>query len=342
MYNDPTQWDTRDIIAKIENWLKEQWVKIKNNKITWFDTTKMTWLTDTSKSALKSKFEDVIWTLKDKDYINVEEYHNIRKDIYNTSYQEWFITKKAPWVNKLADIINEDLKKIPWFKEVDSWFKQASDLLEEIKSNVLDKQWDFKWTLKALLWERWQSRLAVLDKHFPWFKEKLKALAAYDDYLNTRTRKKVWLYEKAASAWPWVLAWFMTFWPIGAIIWWLASSVLKDFITDPKRFKDYIVSKAWKNLANKIELWTALDVVEQSQFKQIINDIQKQPDLVLPLKPWATVFPWSKWQLGNAEAPYKPNPSIRETGLIWQPYKKPVTPPKLPTTKSKTEITSEP
>lgn len=333
VYSNPTTRSAADIITKIENWLREQGVKIENGKIVWFDTTKMAWLTDQSKSALRSKFEDVMWTLRDKDIINVEDYHNIRKDIYGTSYQDWFITKKAPWVSKLSDILNEDLKQIPWFKEIDSWFKEASDLLDEIKSNVLNKEWDFKWTLKALLWEKWQNRLAVLDKHFPWFKEKLKGLAAYDDYLNTRTRKKVGLYEKAWAAWAWAIAWFMTFWPVGAVIWWLATTILKDFITDPKRFKDYIVSKAWKNLASKIELWTPLNIAEKTQFEDIINEVQKQPDLILPYKP-TEVSPQGKVQ--QTPTPPKPTPktppiTVEKWAIgMWTPKPKvtPVIPPK--------------
>lgn len=43
----------------------------------------------------------------------------------------------------------------------------------------------------------------------------------------------------------------------------------------------------------------------------------------LPLKQWATVFPWKKWQLGNTKPQPKTPPVIRESGAIWQPYKVP-------------------
>lgn len=285
IYTRPDTFNAKEITNDINKSLSDQWVKIKNWKIVWFDTTKMTWLTDQAKTALKSKYEDVISTLKDKWEINIEQLHNIRKDLYNTAYQDWFVSKKAPWVSKVSDVLNERLKKIPWFSEADAWFKEASDLLNEIKSNVLTKDWNFKWTLKSLLWEKWQARLDVLEKHFPWLKDKIETLSAYDDYLNTRNQKKVWLYEKAWTAWASAVGWFLMWWPIGAIVSWIAWPILSDFVRDPVWFKNYIIKKAWKDIASKIELWTKLTNAETTKAKVALEQIKNNPNLALEYKP---------------------------------------------------------
>lgn len=296
VYRNPERFDTNDIIADINSSLLEQWVKIKDNKIIWFDTTKMTWLTDQAKTALKSKYKDTIQTLAWRSDLSVKELHNIRKDLYSTSYQDGFANKKAPWVSKVSDVLNERLKNVPWFKEVDSWYKEAADLVNELKSNVLTKDWDFKGTLKALLWERWAKRMDILEKHFPWLKDKIETLAAYDDYLNTRNRKKVWLYEKAGAG---AVAWFTMWWWLGAVIWAMVWPILSDFVRDPKWFKNYIVSKAWDNIANKIELWKKLNVSEKTRVNRALKEIIKNPQAALPYK-------WELWETTNTIiAPWK-------------------------------------
>ena len=296
VYRNPERFDTKDIIADINSSLSEQWVKIKDNKIIWFDTTKMPWLTDQAKTALKSKYKDTIQTLEWRSDLSVKELHNIRKDLYSTSYQDGFANKKAPWVSKVSDVLNERLKKVPWFKEVDSWYKEAADLVNELKSNVLTKDWDFKGTLKALLWERWAKRMDILEKHFPWLKDKIETLAAYDDYLNTRNRKKVWLYEKAGAG---AVAWFTMWWWLGAVIWAMVWPILSDFVRDPKWFKNYIVSKAWDNIANKIELWKKLNVSEKTRVNRALKEIIKNPQAALPYK-------WELWETTNTIiAPWK-------------------------------------
>lgn len=294
VYESPKRFSSQDIINDINNTLEDQGITIEWWKIKSFDTTKLSWLSAESKNALKSKYNDTISTLNSKKDLSVEELHNIRKDLYSTSYQDWFITKKAPWVEKVSNVIDERLKEIPWFAEADKWYREASWLLQEIKSNVLNKEWDFKWTLKALLWEKQGKRLDILEKHFPWLKDKIETLAAYDDYINTRTRKKVWLYEKAASWWWWALLWFWLWWPIWAAIWWIAWSFIKDFITDPKRFKNYIVKNAGKNIADKIELWTKLTPSENVKLKIALKQVEKNPDLSLPYKPEVFVA-WEQW-----------------------------------------------
>ena len=296
VYKNPERFDTNDIIADINSSLLEQWVKIKDNKIIWFDTTKMTWLTDQAKTALKSKYKDTIQTLLWRKDLSVEELHNIRRDLYSTSYQDGFANKKAPWVSKVSDVLNERLKNIPWFKEIDSWYKEAADLVSELKNNVLTKDGDFKGTLKALLWERWAKRMDILEKHFPWLRDKIETLAAYDDYLNTRNRKKVWLYEKVGAG---AVVWFTMWWWLGAVIWAMAWPILSDFVRDPKWFKNYIISKAWDNIANKIELWKRLNINERTRVTRALKEIIKNPQAALPYK-------WELWETTNTIiAPWK-------------------------------------
>jgi len=289
VYKNPERFDTNDIIEDINSSLLEQWVKIKDNKIVWFDTTKITWLTDQAKTALKSKYKDTIQTLLWRKDLSVEELHNIRRDLYSTSYQDGFANKKAPWVSKVSDVLNERLKNIPWFKEIDSWYKEAADLVSELKNNVLTKDGDFKGTLKALLWERWAKRMDILEKHFPWLRDKIETLAAYDDYLNTRNRKKVWLYEKVGAG---AVVWFTMWWWLGAVIWAMAWPILSDFVRDPKWFKNYIISKAWDNIANKIELWKRLNINERTRVTRALKEIIKNPQAALPYK-------WELWETPN-------------------------------------------
>jgi len=285
LYENPTRFNVEDVKNSVVQSLSDQWVKFKDWKISWFDTTKMTWLSDQAKTALKSKFDDIISTLEWKQDLSVEELHNIRKDIYATSYADWFNTKKAPWVQKVADVLSSKLETIPWFKEVDAWFKEAADLATEIRNNVLNKQWDFKWTLKSLLWERWNARLQALEKFYPWLRDKIETLAAYDDYIRTRDTKKVGLYEKAWTAITAWAAWMMTGWPILWLITWIAWPILSDFVRDPKWFKNYIVWKAGKDIASKIDAGKTLSKAEQVKLNLEIENLKANPKLALEYKP---------------------------------------------------------
>ena len=289
VYENPTRFQASDIANDIITNLKSEWVKIEWDKIVWFDTTKMTGLTPEAKTALKSKFKDVLATLRDKQDLSVEELHNMRKDLYWTAYKDWFANKKAPWVAKVSDILNERLKAIPWFSKADEWFKEASDLLTEIKTAVQNKQWDFKWTLNSLLWERWNKRLEILEKYYPWLRDKIETLSAYSDYSNTRNIKKVWLYEKA---WAWIVGWVV--WGIPWFLLWIGSAVARDFITDPKWLKNYIVNKWEKTLASKIETNKPLTINEKKIIWDILEEVKANPKLALPYKP-STIAITPEW-----------------------------------------------
>lgn len=115
-YKDRTTFDAKEIAQEVIDNLAEQGVKYnpETGKLS-FDITNtaMANLTTEAKNALKSRFDDVMDTLKGKDTLTVEELHNIRKSLNQTKYQDGFQTKKAPGIDKIVAGINNKLKKVP-------------------------------------------------------------------------------------------------------------------------------------------------------------------------------------------------------------------------------------
>ncbi len=104
--------------------------------------------------------------------------------------------------------------------------------------------------------------------------------------------------------------------------------------------KTYLVSILWNaigknsdnalsNVVNNSMTYNSIDDSISNLNDDLVWSINKKINAeidnmkALPLKDWAIVFPWSKWQLGNTKPQPKTPPVIRETGVIWQPYKAP-------------------
>ena len=289
-YKDRTTFDAKEIAQDVISWLETQWVKY--DPATWklsFDITnsEMANLTTEAKNALKSRFDDVMETLQGKETLSVEELHNIRKSLNQTKYQDWFQTKKAPGIDKLVNAINNRLKKVPWFQTADKIFSEIITELNQVKKilTTTDPEWklQMKWTIKSLMSDTWRKKLAVIERYYPEFRRNVEAIIAYDDYLHTRGKHKVGLYSKAWASW--VIPWALIGWPVGALIGAVVWTVLHNFVTDPKRFKNRVVKKLGNKVAKKIEAGKALTRIEKARMEFEAERLLAKPQLALEYKP---------------------------------------------------------
>lgn len=294
-YKDKTTFDTKEIISDIVENLKQQWVIFNEfNKIIDFDWTNpwMMWLNDSAMKAIKSSYTQAIKDLSRQETIDVEKLHAIRRNLNSTIYQvDAHKSKQAPGIQKVVDWINNKLKKVPWFAKADQNFAQAITEFQQVRKYLAtkDPEWklQMKWTLKSLLSESNIWKFDVIERYYPWIKRELQAMVAYNDYLNTRYKHKVWLYGKASAvpAWIWWSIWFAIAWPFGALLWAWVSSYIKNMMTDPKWFKNRVVKKLGNKVAKKIEAGKALSRVEKARMEFEVERLLAKPQLALEYKP---------------------------------------------------------
>ena len=228
-------------------------------------------------------------TLHGKETLTVEELHNIRKSLNKTTFQDWFQTKKAQGVEKIISWINIKLKKVPGFSRADKTFSEITTELSQIKKMLTstdpEGKLHMKGTIKWLLSETWRKKLEVIERYYPEFRRNVEAIVAYDDYTLTREKKKVWLYNKPVSWGAWWTIWLTLGWPVGAIIGAVAWTMLHSFATDPKRFKNRVVKKLRKKVAQKIAKWKALTRIEKARMDFEAERLLAKPQLALEYKP---------------------------------------------------------
>lgn len=329
LYENKNTYKTDEIVSTLTKQLKEKWIVFDDaGKISTFDITNKA-LAQTPQwelSLIKSQYNLLMDSLRDKQVINIEQLHNIKKNLGNAQYTEWVATKRSPILREMSNVVNENLKEVPWWKEIDLKFTQKAEELRNISKLVETKQWEFKWTLKALLWERQYERLQKLEEVYPWLTEKLETIKAYDDYLRTRETQKVWVYGKMfkwAAGWSlWAWLWYAVGGEVWAMIWWFLGAVVSNNLTDPKLFKDFIIKK--------VEWWPK--IVEKLNRNQQLTDTEKQRvvDAVMERKPepyrmeWEPVYKPSFidiWQ--QKSLPYKLNTNEPIVSNMTNPIVKP-------------------
>ena len=266
VYNNPMKVDSANLYDSIESNIIESGINVQDGKVTWYDPTKIT-LTDAELSAIKSKMSNLYDLKKNPRLLDTKETHNIRKDIYNTSFTEWVMNKRSKALMLISDVINEKyLKQVPWFGVVDKAFKELSDAVSEVSDAVLNKKWEFKGTLKSLLWETKAKKLAVLEKYVPWITNILESLVSYEDMVKAGETAKVWLYEK--GKWMlWTLMWAIVWWPTGAIVWGAADIYLANLINDPKNLARFLTKNVEPKTLDKLQRWQKLSKFEETQLK---------------------------------------------------------------------------
>jgi len=274
VYENPAQFDSAEVADSLVAKLTENWVRFdETGKITWYDATKNTYTT-TEFSAIKDKFNNLITDLRqNKRLLSVEEMHNVRKDIYNTSYSEWVATKKAKGMDILSNEINDKyLKQIPWFSEIDDAFKEASDISREITELVFNRKQEFRWALKSLLNESQYKRLQKLEEYIPWITKKIETLVAYDDFNKAQETAKVWLYNKWVAWAEWAIIGTIVWWPwFWTFLWSLAGTALSTYISNPKFLKQWIIKNAGKEVATKVLQGKKLSKLEQAKIQVAIK-----------------------------------------------------------------------
>jgi hypothetical protein len=299
--------------------------------------------------------EWIVWSLSDqakqvsdkssKAYVKTRlELQKISDKVWSKEW-EWITSKLIEWIDPTIPWIEDIIAPVKW---LNTRFKNGNASLSDLNDAKLmlaryEKIYDDFWRVRKTGDEFEKQAIAKMYNKMKTEIEDFGKIYDVDiEKLNKETQKREglrWLMDRAVSREAgrdmislsdYVLWWITMTDPLTAV----PLVLWKKIISSPK-----ITSRIAKSLYTK-------DISNVRNNNSVITSttdrITKQRLKWLPLKPWATVFPWSKWQLGNAEAPYKPNPSIRETGVIGQPYKKPVTPPKLLAiiNKTKTDISN--
>ncbi len=279
VYKAPEKFNSVEMAKDIASKLQEEWIEMTDGKVTWYDPSKTT-LTDTEFSALKSKYNNTLSNLTSKPReLSVEEVHNIRKDIYNTSYNDGVRSKKAKGVDIISNLINEKyLHTVPWFKELDTEFGDVASIAREVSKIITNKDGEFKGTLKALLGEKQAPRLELLEKYVPGITQTLETIKAHDDFVRTRDTHKVWLYGK-------IVKWATSTWvgfalggPVWAFIGWVGWALLDQFLSNPDLLKKYIKNIDGGKTLAKLEAGKELSAVEQAKVKIAAAKVQWEAD----------------------------------------------------------------
>lgn len=293
-YKDRTTFDPQEIVGDIVNKLQEQWVIFNEawTKIVDFDGTNpgMFWLNESMKSSIISSFKQAVKDLTRKEQVSVADLHAVRKNLNQTIYQVSNLESAKPrWIQKVVDWINVKLKKVPGFSKADKAFAEIATELSQIKKMLTttdpEGKLHMKGTIKWLLSETGRKKLEVIERYYPDFRRNVEAIVAYDDYKLTREKKKVWLYNKPVSWGAWWAIWLTLGWPVGAIIGAVAWTMLHSFATDPKWFKNRVVKKLGKKVAQKIAKWKALTRIEKARMDFEAQRLLAKPQLALEYKP---------------------------------------------------------
>lgn len=272
VYENLDTFSSYDVAKTIENSLINEGIKIKDGKVTWYDSTKIS-LSPAEFSAIKTKYDNIVKPfIEENRQLSVEELHNVRKDIYNTSYSEWAMTKKAKGMDIISHTINNEyLHNVPWFKEADQAFKEVSGIVQEVRKLIVNKDWQFKWTIKALLNEKQMARLEKLEEYMPWLTRKLEAIKAYDDFVRTSETQKTGTYAKAlgsfARQWGASAIWYAAWWWLGSVIANGIMTAIDSVITDPNLFKNYIKRYAGDVVMEKLENNKPISIAEKAKIE---------------------------------------------------------------------------
>lgn len=334
LYKSEHVFSPKQILADIDKWLESQWAIFDDKwNIIDFDKTNAN-IANTTASELnliKSEYNSTKNTLQRKiqawEYLTVAETHALKRSISNARFTEWVITKKSPLLKTIWEWVNQLLKKeVPWWEATDKLFTERSQKVKELSDLIFNRKWEFKWTLKALLWEAQYKRLEELEKIYPWLTKKLEWIKAYDDYLRTRETQKTWAYAKVLrwAAWAGTLwsAWYAIAWPVWAFVWWLIWAIVSNKISDPALMKSILlkwIETSW--LEWKLWKWVALTEVELNMLKDNIKNIltdntqikELQAKLWQKLEQPALPKPWeSKSNLWTRENPIVAKWPVRE------------------------------
>lgn len=306
LYEQPNTFETQQITTLLRKSLEDKGVVFDEAwNISSFDITNKN-IAQTpigERNLIKAEFNDIVSSLADKINLSVEELHNIKKGLWAAQYTEWVMVKKSPILKEMSNVMNEQLKRVEGRELVDAKYSAKAKELQKVAKLVATKWWEFKWTLKALLWERQYGRLQELEAIYPWLTKKLEAIKAYDDYLRTRETKKVWDYGKvlrgAIGWWLWYTVWSALLWPVGWYLWGLVWAIISNHLTDPKMFKDFILKnvKDWDTIVEKMNKWVPTTETEQ---KAIIDALEskKWNEPITPNEPNTPVKPSEPPQRG--------------------------------------------
>ena len=286
MYKSDQTFKPAEILQDIQDNLKDKWAIFDDKwNIVDFDSTNKhvantpVW----EKNLIKSEYNSARNTLEmkanDNHDLTVEEMHNIKKSLNNAIYTEWIEKKSSPLLKTIGEWVNLRLKdKVPWWKDVDKLFTERSTKVREIADIIFNRKWDFKGTLKALLWENQYKRLQELEKTYPGLTKKLEWIKAYDDYIRTRETQKTWAYGKVfrkLTGWwvGWTL-WYSIAGPLWGMVWALIGAMISHKISDPALMKNILLR--WidsSGLTKKIGDGIRLTPQEKNLLKDNIENI---------------------------------------------------------------------
>ena len=271
--SDETLIDTTYLIDKIDKALR--WSKLNARSLfRKIDPTNWLWINDIMKWE---------WT--------IAQLHDVRKSLDKIIYspatspqQLWLVelTKKA---RKLVD---DELSKNPKFKELDSQWRETTELLNEIQEWVTyreaRKRWQLKDNIDNILLNLTQPAKAQLlerlDKFVPWIWERASAIKmipevikAYTTIPNNRVVWALWWWLAWWTIWwlPWLLIWSVA-WFFGDI--WLSSVRQRSIKNAVMNMSDEAQSTL-ENIQRRIEKWEKLNRIQLQKRKQLLKQIKQ-------------------------------------------------------------------
>ena len=266
LYDIDRNFNGRGIVQWARKQLQDMWININEAWKVNIDPTKYT-----MQNWEQAQIQRMVNTLKAiewKDFMTIEELHNIRKNIDSaTQWNEWIAKRKSRAWETLRKSIDNQLKTIPERKKLDGHFAQVKKSIWEIKKIFFTKSWELKrWAFWQMKW--WMlsdanaQQLAVLERYAPNISDKIKWLK-YAEAMKNVKNLKPWQYTKSILLWA---MWSWLAWPLWFLLGWLTLNP-EAVINTLQR-----LSKRELKVLSEVAEWRKLN----EKWQQIIEWIQKK------------------------------------------------------------------
>lgn len=222
-------------------------------------------------------------------------------------------------------VVNEAQKMINQFPEAIKWTEARAlkQVLDGVVYATKGGIWAEDLTYKNVIYNNMANMLrkelansspdlAKLNKEYSFYKNLEQVL----ETTLTRTKPQSGMLKRVGST---IIAGEGNGWVVDRAVKYIASKVFLDATSSATR---HTISAQLKNkLANSIfKNPQAVNAVVSQINKSHNLALPYMKDVGVPLKEWATVFPWTKGQIGSSKPIPKSNQTTREIWAIWKPY----------------------
>jgi len=244
------KFDIKDTVDKFWQLLRERNVNIKKWKLDFSGKTSISDITDqnTLQRALNeinkfSKTENSVWELLNlrKSLDNMIDYRNPVSDTVQS------VIKSA------RQMIDNKVKMIPWFKELDTQYIEQLNLIKWLKKDLFtagQEKTNILSVIRNLTNKGNEWRLARMEEILPWIGKNIESLKSVADIENIN---KVWTYT-ASLLWAWWIAYATSnplyLWLAILSIPWITPTLITNY-AKMKNFVKWLGTEALNKITRK-------------------------------------------------------------------------------------------